>query len=531
MRSNLTSLDRAHFDVAVIGAGINGASSAQHLSAAGYSVLLLDKGDFGSGSSGCSTRMLHCGLRYFETPRPLLDFVLNPLKFVRALRMAKAAMETRSEIAKDSPSRVRPIKLCFPIYRDGPYKPWQLDLAFKILGAFGSKDAPLHYERFAHDRAVRLPLVNQLRDLERLHSVAVFQEYMFDWPERFCIDAALDAERMGAVVRNYTMARLEQRDDQGNWRINLSDELTDEESATLTAGVVLNMAGIWIDRVNTIDAASPRKLILGTKGAHIVVQLPQEFRDFGIATLNSIGEPHYCLPSQGGYHHIGPTETVYEGDIDNIQVDQSDVTFLIEETNVALPGLSLSDADVVYTWAGVRPLTYDPNDPKGSRSRDVHDLAKDGLPGVFAMTAGPLMSHRSAGREMTEVVRKVCSPSRCNQQPDYAPRQFPDNQNSPPLLDRYPMIKLADLAHAATQEHGINLADILFARTGVGYTCQLTDAEIERAATAVSAQLGWDDATLARQVNDVRVRIATVYRPLTAADDRPSPDFSIERSQ
>ena len=64
MRRSLSSLDGSEFDVIVIGAGVNGSSAAQHLTADGYRVILVDKGDFGSGSSSRSTRMLHCGLRY-----------------------------------------------------------------------------------------------------------------------------------------------------------------------------------------------------------------------------------------------------------------------------------------------------------------------------------------------------------------------------------------------------------------------------------------------------------------------------------
>lgn len=511
MRQDLESLDGTSYDVVVIGAGINGASSAQHLSAAGYSVLLLDKGDFASGSSSRSTRMLHCGLRYFETPRPLVDFSLNPRKLLVACRMAKSAMEIRGEIVKGTASRLRPIKLCFPVFRDGPYSAWQLDFAFKILGAFGPKDVPLDYERIAGHQARTLPLVNQLRDPERLHSVATFTEYMFDWPERFCIDAVLDAERMGAIVRNYTAARLVERDSAGRWIVHLNDQLVEDSAARVTAPVVLNMAGIWIDRVNDVKGARAERLVLGTKGAHIVVKLPPEFRDYGIATTNSIGEPHYCLPSQGGYHHIGPTETIYEGDPDNITVNKADLSFLLRETNAVLPGLSLTEEDVVYSWAGVRPLTYDPAAPKGARSREVHDLGGQGLPGVYAMTAGPIMTHRSAGREMTEVVRRVVQPSGNRQHPDYAPRHFPDNQNSPALLMQDPQVKLADLVHAATAEHAINLGDILFARTGAGYVHRLTNDELMRAAKAVSAQLGWSKEVAEQQVTDLRSRITHLY--------------------
>lgn len=512
MRKDLKTFNGAKFDVVVIGAGINGASSAQHLSAAGYSVLLVDKGDFASGSSGRSTRMLHCGLRYFETPRPVIDFGRNPGKLADAWRMAKAAMEMRGELVKDSATRLRPIRMCFPIFRNGPYKPWQFDLAFKILGSFGPKDVPLDYQRVPAKAARTLPFVAQLPNTGQLHSVALFNEYMFDWPERFCIDAVLDAERMGASVRNYTAARLVNRDDRGHWRVSLTDELAQGETAIVSAPVVLNMTGIWIDQVNNIQQANRKRLVFGTKGAHIVVQLPKEFEDYGMATLNSIGEPHYCLPSQGGRHHIGPTETVYGGDIDNITVDVEDVAFLVQETNAVLPGLNIIQADVVYSWAGVRPLAFDPAHPKGKRSREIHDLASQGLPGVYAMTAGPIMTHRSAGREMTEVVRRVLPQSRPEKLLNYTPRQFPGEQNSSPLLDDDPEVKLADLVHAAHTEHAVNLADILIARTGVVYRHKLTDDQVIRAALAVAAELGWDQQAIDRQVADARSKIADLYQ-------------------
>ena len=68
-----TNIQAGLYDVIVIGAGINGAASARELVRAGYSVLLVDRGDFAAGASSRSSRILHCGLRYFETHvRPLL---------------------------------------------------------------------------------------------------------------------------------------------------------------------------------------------------------------------------------------------------------------------------------------------------------------------------------------------------------------------------------------------------------------------------------------------------------------------------
>src|SRR5258708_4761256 len=147
MRQSLSSLNGKSFAVAVIGAGVNGASAAQHLAAAGYDVLLVDKGDFGSGSSSRSSRLLHCGLRYLAPGRSIFDFVLHPSRFVTALRMAREAMQARSEFVATSSGRARPMNFCFPIYKNGPYRAWQVDIAFALLGALGPKDLPLDYRR------------------------------------------------------------------------------------------------------------------------------------------------------------------------------------------------------------------------------------------------------------------------------------------------------------------------------------------------------------------------------------------------
>lgn len=499
----LTELQGARFDTVIIGGGINGASAAQHLAAAGYKVLLTEKGDFASGSSGRSTRILHCGLRYFETPRPVRDFALAPRKLWTALVMARQSMEMRAEMAQDNAARLRPFTMLFPVHRDGPYRGWHVDVGMRLLRRFGSvmgkEKVPLNYQRRSAAQSQHIPFVAEMRDGDKLASVATFTEFLYDWPERFTIDAALDARRMGAELRTHCAATgLKRTDDL--WHVDLAEG---ESVATVTAPVVLNMAGIWIDRVND-SAARPKRLIFGTKGAHVVVKLPDRFRDFGISTINSVGEPHYIVPSQGGLHHIGPTETPYEGDPDDIRVTAEDRGFLLRETRLALPGLSLSEDDIAYTWAGVRPLGYDPAFPKGKRSADIHDLGD----GMFALTGGPIMTHRAAARSVRDRVAGVIQPSGPTQTPDYAPRTPPQNPNSPPFDD---VVSLSDLAHVATEEDARNLIEILGSRTGAIYRAQLTDNDLRRAAQAVSAHLGWDAQRIEDEVKQTRDRLAHLY--------------------
>ena len=506
-RPELSTLEGAGFDVIVIGAGINGASSAQHLAAAGYAVLLVDKGDFASGSTSRSTRLLHCGLRYFETKRPLVDFALAPGKLAVALRMARASMRMRSELVRDQPGRHLAFTMLFPIHRSGPYRGWQLDIAGRLLERFGGPEVPLDYRRSGAAAAAGLPLVRDMADPDGLRSVGMFTEYRYDWPERICLDAVLDAGRMGAVVRNYTHAALVGRGDDGRWAVTLTDG---EQAVTVHAPVVLNMAGIWIDRVNA-GAGQGRRLIFGTKGAHVVVKLPPDYADYGMSIINGVGEPHYIVPSQGGYHHIGPTETAYEGDIDDIRADRADIDFLLDQTAALLPGLGIGREDVVSTWAGVRPLGFDPAYPKGRRSADLHDLSDQGAPGLYALTAGPIMTHRFAAREVVETVSRVIAPSRAPQPPDFGARASPEHTNAPALVDGDFSVRLSDLTRAVTEEQARSLRDVLFTRTGAAYKHHLTDHQLRRATETVAGPMGWDGAEVDRQIAAFNDEVQRIY--------------------
>jgi glycerol-3-phosphate dehydrogenase len=505
MRPSLEQIDGRSFDVVVIGAGVNGASAAQHLAAAGYETLLVDKGDYASGSSSRSTRLLHCGLRYLAPGGSILEFVRHPSRAAVAFRMARLAMEARRQFVQTAPERTRELQFHFPIWRGGQYRPWQVRLALRLLASLAPTDVPLENRVLTPEEAKRVPLVSGLRNWDRLRGVAAFREYQFEWPERICMDAVLDAERMGAIVRNYTAARALTRTGDA-WQITLADTVSSDppsRTAIVRGRIVLNMAGIWIDRVNGAQGADAGRKVLGTKGVHIMVQLPPDCAGAGIATLNRLNEGFYCVPWRG-MHYFGPTETVYEGNIDDIRPEEDEIEFLRGEANHLLPGLGLKRSDILFAWAGVRPLTWDPALPKGKRSREVHDMTSHGMPGVYAMTAGPIMTHRSAGGEVTDVVAGRLKPSRAAQEISYAARLYPENQNSPPLLDDYTAIRLADLKLAGEREHVTSLVDLLFRRVGAGWTRTMANGAAERAAEAVAGVLGWDAARVAAEIASYR---------------------------
>jgi hypothetical protein len=160
-------------------------------------------------------------------------------------------------------------------------------------------------------------------------------------------------------------------------------------------------------------------------------------------------------------------------------------------------------------------LTYDRDQPMGRRTREIHDLSRRGRPGIFAMTAGPVMSHRSAGRDMLHVVSCALKPSR--RAVKSAPRDAFSTAN----------FSSSDTAYrrAVAVEHARDLKGILYTRTGQGWGRYLDRETVERAAAGVADLLDWSAVRVAEEVADFMRYQETVYRAV------PSPAVSDQVNQ
>lgn len=478
------------YDVIVIGGGINGTSAVRELSAAGYKVLLVEKGDFANGASSRSSRILHCGLRYFETRHPVRTFASSPLKLKNAISMARAAMNAREELVRLQPMRCKPFKMCFPLYEADDLRGWHLDIGLSLLKRLGSGRLPLEYQRHKRNFDSSVPLAKDLRDRKQLKSIATYREYIMDWPDRLCVDAAIEAEKLGADVRLFTSASIREKNSDGLWRVDLST--ADREMSSVFAPIILNLAGTWIDDVlQGVSGEGKDRLIHGTKGAHIVVRLPDYYRGHGVAALNRLGMPIYCLPFNEDLYHIGPTETYFEGDASNVKADDVDIEFLLDEINFLLPALKLTKHNVEFTWAGVRPLTFNPKNPDGDRVRQIHDLKGKGHSGIFAMTAGPVMSHMSAGRELLATV-DANIPMRLDRQ-----RRPVQQTNTPLGTDEGAL----SFRHYVSYEHAQDLKGIFYTRSGIGWGRHIDRATATDAASEIADLLGWEPEQIEREVD------------------------------
>jgi glycerol-3-phosphate dehydrogenase len=518
-----------HFDVAIIGAGINGSSTAQQLSATGYRVLVVDQGDFANGATSRSSRLLHCGLRHLASGANPWTTLLRPARLLRSLVTARDDMLARNELVDTIPNRVRPINFCLPIYANDSYAPWQMDIAFATLRMMNPGGVPLDYRRHSPKDLSAIPIAAWLRDPDRLKSVAVFREYVFDWPERIALDALFDARRMGARVNNYTRVEALQRvEPSGHWRLSLrsadpgesSDQSLCDATAQVTADMVLNLAGAWVDAITSKTGVTVEPKCAGIKGIHIALRLPHEFSDWGVFTYNSIGEPLYCLPLNG-MHYIGLTRKAFDGNIAEVSASDREIDWMITETNRCLPKLAITRANILFSWAGVNPLTRDPNDPLGSREIKIHDLAGDGLPGMLTLTGGPIVTHRSVARRLLNAVSDRLAPSGPPQDLNFHWPDTEDKQSTVDIDSEAFSVSTAAVKRCVREEQPGNLGDLLMRRLGAGWSSDQGRALARPIAEIVASDLGWSDVRVDAEVRAYEQHLETARRRPGTTPTRP----------
>jgi glycerol-3-phosphate dehydrogenase len=240
--------------------------------------------------------------------------------------------------------------------------------------------------------------------------------------------------------------------------------------------------------------------------------LPASCRDQGLVNIMRDGMPAYLVPWRQT-HHYGPTDTPFDGDLNDIRASKADVDFLLDELNHVLPGAGITRKDIVGTWAGVRPWT---NEAQSGRKRvmhtTLHDMADDGMGGAFALTGASITSHRASAAMIVEAIAKRRRPARAPQVLDDRLHStvIPDGDPTP-FSNRDPSITLGHLRHAARYEEVRRLGDLLMRRTGVDYAETKAPDAARRAAEEVAAILDWDEARVTEEVEHYRRMVDRLY--------------------
>jgi glycerol-3-phosphate dehydrogenase len=380
------SLEGDHFQVVVIGGGINGVAIALQAARAGRRVLLLEQNDFGSGTTSRSTRIIHGGLRYLEH---------GELSFVRQ------SLRERQQLLCERRHLVHPLKflLAFPRESATGRSALEIRLALwlyrKMAGSRLSAD----------DSCADCARWERMLDQDRRWALFNYEDAQCAFPERLVAEWLVDAMAAGATVRNHTEAlEIELRRGRVS-AVLLRDAWTGEE-ARVSAEWVINAAGPWLDRVcgrSGIRTGDP--LVGGVRGSHLVLERFADAPSSAVYTEASDGRPMFIVPWNGQLL-VGTTEVCDSDDPSRTAPAEAEIAYLMDSVQRVFPNTPISSARLRYAFAGVRPLPFSPDKAARSITRKhiLHDHSEDGAAGMISVIGGKLTTAALVAREC---VRKI----------------------------------------------------------------------------------------------------------------------------
>lgn len=393
-------------DVLIIGGGITGAGIARDAALRGFRTALVDKSDFGAGTSSHSSRLIHGGIRYLEQ---------------RAFHLVFEASRERRVLLRIAPHLVRPLAFLFPVYRGSRIPAWKLRAGmwlYDLLAVFRN----VHWHRWLRPKKVRR-VEPGLRD-RGLVGAALYYDAQTD-DARLVVATVRSAIRAGALTANYVETTALLKPD-GRVRGAVVRDVLTGETATIRANVVVNATGPWSDRLRQLDDPQAPPMLRVTKGAHVTVPRRRLGNEHAVTLISQIdGRVMFVLP-WGELSYIGTTDTDADAAPDALHVTAADVTYLLRSANAAFPDAHLASNDVVSAWAGLRPLLREDHANPSQVSREHRVL--ESPHGLISIAGGKLTTYRVMARD---VVDRVAARLRELDGRPLAPRAPTDRQPLP----------------------------------------------------------------------------------------------------
>lgn len=520
------------FDLIVIGAGINGAGVARDAAMRGLKVCLLDKGDIGGGSSSASTRLIHGGLRYLEH----WEFGL-----------VRESLRERETLLRIAPHLVKPLQILIPIYKQARRGPLQIRAGMILYDLLSyDKELPRH-RMLSHDETMRFaPGLNS----DGLRSAAVYHDAQVEFAERLVLENVLAARESGAVVITYArVTRLTVV----NGKPTGVEFIANGERRSVAGDFIINAVGPWVDELLE-TAKTSNRLIGATKGSHIVVA---PFRQAPATTIyaeaHTNGRPFFIIPWNSNYL-IGTTDIHFNGNPDQVRSDESEIDYLISETNHVLPEAGLTKNDVLYSYTGLRPLPFTDLADEQKITRRHFIRQHHHFDNLVSLVGGKLTTYRSLAEESIDLtfskLGKTSPPCKTAQTAlpggegfnsfanDFVTSSSFSRQIEERLLRIYgtraasvvetcrrspelsrPLgsstVLAGEIVFAFEQELAQTLTDCLLRRTMAGFNADLFIGSDQEAAKIGKRLLGWNDEKAEKEVEDYRHHVAKMQLPLT----------------
>jgi glycerol-3-phosphate dehydrogenase len=371
-------LDRI-FDLLIIGGGVNGCGIARDAVGRGNSVFLCEMNDLASGTSSCSTKLVHGGLRYLE----YYEF-----------RLVREALIEREILWGIAPHIIRPLRFVLP-HHDGLRPAWLLRLGLFLYDHIGGRHLlpPTRSVDLTRDE-VGKPLVPN-----RYSKGFEYSDCFVD-DARLVVLTARDAAERGAEIRTRCRA-VEIRQQDGIWQVVVENSL-DRTRTTIRARVLVNAGGPWVENVlasgSGVNARAKVRLV---QGSHIVVRKLYE-HDRAYMFQNSDGRIVFVIPYQDDFTLIGTTDRDYDDDPAKVKASNEEIQYLCDSVSEYL-AKPVKPADVVWTYAGVRPLYDDgASEAKAATREYVFELDTPGGAPLLSIYGGKITTHRRLAEEALE---------------------------------------------------------------------------------------------------------------------------------
>ncbi|WP_439133210.1 glycerol-3-phosphate dehydrogenase [Pseudomaricurvus sp.] len=333
----------AHYDLVIIGGGVNGTGIAADAAGRGLKVLLCEMNDLASSTSSKSSKLIHGGLRYLEH----YEF-----------RLVREALAEREVLLKKAPHIMWPLRFQLP-HRPHLRPAWMIRIGLFLYDHL-TKRASL-----PASRSIRFTANGPLAS--HLHKGF---EYSDGWVDdsRLVILNAMTARNHGATVLTRTRCESAKRSN-GQWTIELTDRNNHAQPISVTSKAVVNAAGPWVSQLfsSAFKTPAPKKIRL-VKGSHIIV--PRLYPGEQAYILqNEDQRIVFVIPYEDSFSLIGTTDVELLGDPAKAQISDEEVDYLIRITNEHFKNTITKD-HIVSTYAGVRPLLDDESDKPQTASRD-----------------------------------------------------------------------------------------------------------------------------------------------------------------
>ncbi len=503
------------FDLAVIGAGINGAAVARDASMRGLKVALIDRDDFAGATSSRSSKLIHGGFRYL--PQGQFKLVYEALRERERLRH------------KTAPHLVHPIQFLFPVYKRRGFNRFTMAMGLTLYDLFARMPfKEWHSSLNASEVRETEPALSR----EGLTGGAMYYDAWAD-DARVTFENVLDADLHGAAVANYAAVESFSMAEGKIASASVRDLLSGTVSE-IRAKKFLNAAGPWVDDIRTMDDPASKPCVRLTKGVHLVFARTDLPVRESLVLADENGRIVFVMPHDR-YVLVGTTDTDFSGDPASVRTEIGDVEYLIAVLAESLPGIKLTNADVASSFAGLRALIREDKEAPSSVPRE--EVILESLSGLITVAGGKFTTHRAIAQKLVDqVMKKIGRPAGiCPtlETPLPGARALPDGDSSgssgsmrsiatasseilkarygtrapivariasrrpelaEPLSRNCPAIG-AEVVNAVSSEMAHSIGDFLIRRTSLSWR---SPVEAETAAPVVArimgAELGWDRA-------------------------------------